>query len=92
MRAFIPGPLGMHLRRDSAADLRTAEPHAGARCSKRMPEGDTIFRTARTLDRALAGKPITGFRSTYPLLTRFNEDTPLTGQTVERVSRGASGC
>ena len=24
-----------------------------------MPEGDTIFRTARTLDRALTGKPIT---------------------------------
>ncbi len=54
-----------------------------------MPEGDTIFRTARALDRALIGKPITGFRSTYPKLTRFNDDTPLAGQTVERVeSRG----
>ena len=54
-----------------------------------MPEGDTIFRTARALGRALAGKPITGFRSTYPLLTRFNDDTPLAGQTVEQVkSRG----
>jgi endonuclease-8 len=50
-----------------------------------MPEGDTIFRTARALGRALAGKPITGFRSTYPLLMRFNEDTPLAGQLVERV-------
>lgn len=50
-----------------------------------MPEGDTIFRTARTLTRALAGRPITGFRSNYPLLTRFHEDTPLTGQTVEQV-------
>ncbi len=40
-----------------------------------MPEGDTIFRTARTLGRALVGKPVTGFRSTYPLLTRFHEDT-----------------
>jgi endonuclease-8 len=50
-----------------------------------MPEGDTIFRTARTLGRALAGKPITGFRSTYPLLTRFNDDTPLAGQTVAAV-------
>src|SRR5262249_40416090 len=39
--------------------------------------------------RALVGKPITGFRSNYPLLTRFHEDTPLTGQQVERVeSRG----
>ncbi len=54
-----------------------------------MPEGDTIFRTARALGRALAGKPITGFRSTFPLLTRFNDDTPLAGQFVESVeSRG----
>ena len=54
-----------------------------------MPEGDTIFRTARALGRALIGKPIIGFRSTYPLLTRFNDDTPLAGQTVDRVeSRG----
>ncbi|MBS1806501.1 MAG: Fpg/Nei family DNA glycosylase [Acidobacteria bacterium] len=54
-----------------------------------MPEGDTIFRSARALGRALSGKPITAFRSNYPLLTRFHEDTPLTGQTVESVeSRG----
>jgi endonuclease-8 len=50
-----------------------------------VPEGDTIFRTARALGRALGGKPITVFRSTYPLLTRFNDDTPLAGQIVERV-------
>jgi len=50
-----------------------------------MPEGDTIFRTARSLGRALIGKPVTVFRSTYPLLTRFNDDTPLAGQLVERV-------
>jgi endonuclease-8 len=50
-----------------------------------MPEGDTIFRTARTLGRALANKPVTVFRSTYPLLTRFNDDTPIAGQTVDRV-------
>jgi len=50
-----------------------------------MPEGDTIFRTARNLGRALVGQPITGFRSTYPLLTRFNDDTPLAGQTIDRI-------
>jgi endonuclease-8 len=50
-----------------------------------MPEGDTIFRTARSLTRALAGKPITAFRSNYALLTRFDDNTPLAGQTVERV-------
>ena len=54
-----------------------------------MPEGDTIFRTARALGRALVGHPITGFRSNYPLLTRAHDDTPLTGQVVKRVeSRG----
>jgi len=50
-----------------------------------MPEGDTIYRTARNLGRALVGKPLIGFRSTYPLLTRFNDDHPLVGQTVDRV-------
>ena len=50
-----------------------------------MPEGDTIFRSARTLQRALAGKPVIAFRSAYPLLTRLHDDTPLTGQTIERV-------
>lgn len=50
-----------------------------------MPEGDTVFRTARNLGRALVGKSIIAFRSTYPLLTRFDDDTPLAGQTVDRV-------
>jgi endonuclease-8 len=50
-----------------------------------MPEGDTIFRTTRNLGRALNGMPVTVFRSTYPLLTRFNDDTPVAGQTVDRV-------
>lgn len=54
-----------------------------------MPEGDTIYRTARSMGRALIGKPITGFRSNYPLLTRFHDDTPITGQSVDSVeSRG----
>jgi endonuclease VIII len=54
-----------------------------------MPEGDTIFRSARSLGRALGGRVITGFRSTYPRLTRYHDDTPVTGQTVEQVeSRG----
>ncbi len=50
-----------------------------------MPEGDTIFRTARNMGRALMGKPVIGFRSTFPLLMRFNDDTPLVGQTVDQV-------
>jgi endonuclease VIII len=50
-----------------------------------MPEGDTIFRTARNIGRAFVGKPVTVFRSTYPLLTRFNDDTPLAGQIIDKV-------
>ena len=47
-----------------------------------MPEGDTIYRAARTLHRALALQPVTSFRSVYPALTRVE----LTGQTIGAVS------
>ena len=47
-----------------------------------MPEGDTIFRSARALSRALVDQPVTGFRSNYPQITRVHEDTPLTGQRI----------
>jgi endonuclease-8 len=50
-----------------------------------MPEGDTIFRAARTLDRALAGHEVTRFESVYPQLTRLHQDHPITGRVVERV-------
>ena len=50
-----------------------------------MPEGDAIYRTARTLHRALAGQPVVRFESVLPALTRVHEDTPITGRTVERV-------
>lgn len=50
-----------------------------------MPEGDTIFRTARNLGRALEGKAVTAFRSTFPWLMRFNDDTPIAGQFVDNV-------
>jgi endonuclease VIII len=54
-----------------------------------MPEGDTIFRAARTLDRALAGRTVTRFESVFPHLTRVDYDTPIAGHTVDRVeSRG----
>ena len=51
-----------------------------------MPEGDTIYRAARTLHRALAGQAVTRFESVFPALTRVDEDTPLAGRTIERVS------
>jgi endonuclease VIII len=50
-----------------------------------MPEGDTIFRTAGTLHRALAGRTVTGFTSVFPALTRVDHDTPLRGRSIERV-------
>jgi endonuclease-8 len=50
-----------------------------------MPEGDTIFRAARTLHRALAGDIVTRFESVLPALTRVDEDAPLKGRTVEGV-------
>ena len=50
-----------------------------------MPEGDTIFRAARTLHRALAGRVVTHFESVFPALTRVHDDTPITGRTVDSV-------
>ena len=50
-----------------------------------MPEGDTIYRAARALDRALAGRVVTGFESVFPRLTRVDLDSPLGGRTVQRV-------
>ncbi len=47
-----------------------------------MPEGDTIYRAARTLNRALAGQSVTGFETQLPQLARINEDRPLTGRSV----------
>ena len=51
-----------------------------------MPEGDTIFRAARTLHRALAGRQVVRFESVLPALTRIHEDSPLTGRTIESVT------
>lgn len=54
-----------------------------------MPEGDTIFRAARTLHRALAGHVVTRFDSVFPALTRVADDRPIVGRRVESVtSRG----
>jgi endonuclease-8 len=51
-----------------------------------MPEGDTIFRAAQTLHRALAGRVVTEFDSMFPALTRINVDTPIVGRTIESVT------
>ena len=50
-----------------------------------MPEGDTIFRAARTLNRALAGQVVTGFETQLPKLARIDFDCGVVGRTVESV-------
>lgn len=54
-----------------------------------MPEGDTIFRSARALHRALAGEKVTGFETAYAALASVDDSAPIVGRTVESVeSRG----
>ena len=50
-----------------------------------MPEGDTIFRAARTLHAALAGRVVSSFETGLATLDRVDQDTPLAGRTVEGV-------
>ncbi len=50
-----------------------------------MPEGDTIFRAARTLNQALAGQIVTGFETQLPKLARVEIDSGVTGRIVEKV-------
>jgi endonuclease-8 len=49
-----------------------------------MPEGDTIYRAARTLNLALAGQTITFFESALPHLSRVEVDYEVVGRTVEK--------
>jgi endonuclease-8 len=54
-----------------------------------MPEGDTIFRSARALHKALAGATVIGFETAYASLASVHDSTPVTGRTIEKVeSRG----
>jgi endonuclease-8 len=50
-----------------------------------MPEGDTIYRAARTLNTALAGRVVTRFETVYAQLARIDRETPVAGRTIERV-------
>ena len=50
-----------------------------------MPEGDTIYRAARTLHAALAGRVVTKFEAVFSHLARVDHQTPVAGRTVERV-------
>jgi endonuclease-8 len=50
-----------------------------------MPEGDTIFRAARRLHQALAGRRVTSFDTVFPTLAKVDDQTPLRGRTIEAV-------
>jgi endonuclease-8 len=49
-----------------------------------MPEGDTIFRAARSLHNVLSGHAVTRFETAYAHLDRVNVDTPIVGRIVEK--------
>jgi endonuclease-8 len=57
-----------------------------------MPEGDTIYRTARALQMALGGKVVTAFETGLAKLARANDDAPLVGRVVERVEARGKWC
>jgi len=51
-----------------------------------MPEGDSIYRAARTLNLALAGQTVTSFESALPHLSRVEIDHGVVGRSVEKVA------
>ena len=57
-----------------------------------MPEGDTIYRAARALQRALGSKVVTAFETGLAKLARVNDDSPLVGRTVEKVEARGKWC
>jgi endonuclease VIII len=50
-----------------------------------VPEGDTIYRAARTLHAALAGRVVTRFETVFSQLARIDHQAPLAGRTIDRV-------
>ncbi|RRA48750.1 Fpg/Nei family DNA glycosylase [Acidipila sp. EB88] len=50
-----------------------------------MPEGDTIYRSARALSRALTGKVVTAFETALAPLASVDDNTPVHGRTVENI-------
>jgi endonuclease-8 len=54
-----------------------------------MPEGDTIYRAARALQKTIGGKVVTGFETGLAKLARVEDEATLVGRVVEKVeSRG----
>lgn len=54
-----------------------------------MPEGDTIYRSARALQRAIGGKIVAGFETALAKIASVDDNTPITGRTITNIeSRG----
>ena len=49
-----------------------------------MPEGDSIYRAARSMNKVLAGHVVTKFDTAYAHLSRVDDDQPIAGRTIER--------
>ena len=50
-----------------------------------MPEGDSIYKAARTLNRALAGQTVTRFQTELVKLAHVDDNERVAGRTIERV-------
>jgi endonuclease-8 len=57
-----------------------------------MPEGDTIYRAARALQKAIGGKIVTGFETGLAKLASVDDDQPLVGRVVEKVEARGKWC
>ncbi|MDQ2925931.1 MAG: hypothetical protein M3R43_10295, partial [Acidobacteriota bacterium] len=57
-----------------------------------MPEGDTIYRAARALEKAIAGKVVTAFETGLAKLASANDDAPVVARTVEKVEARGKWC
>ena len=68
---------------------RASHPAIGRRCKSwggaLMPEGDTIYRSARTLDKALTGKVVTSFETALAQLTSADDNEPIAGRTIDKI-------
>ena len=57
-----------------------------------MPEGDTIFRAARALNKALGAKVVTGFEAGVATLASVADSKGVVGRTGEGVEAGGKWC
>lgn len=57
-----------------------------------MPEGDTIYRAARALQKAVGGKVVTAFEANVATLASVNDDKQVVGRVVEKVEARGKWC